>query len=350
MRRRIVLLLWLVAILAFGGCASTPDVVPPPPKPTQRCKVRRAAFDVGSGTTKFKVAEVDVCTKTILAVLDAGHAPVFYGDDLGKGERRFKDATMKRGLDVLQGFKQRCSPHKPEAYAAVATAAFRRADNSRSFLERIEREVGIPISLITQQQEAHIGFMGAVRAAQVDPKGAVVWDVGSRSMQITTLTSDGSLEVYEGVLASGQMRSHMIHAIQGKTNVKSPNPVTREHADAAIAYAKAYATEHLPAPLRARLAKAGTVVVGIGATKYYGDRPAAEAGAACRPSHLSAKIDDLIGKSDADIGGDYAATAVSDRLLLLGFMQALNIAEVRLADIDLTDGLLFESEYYPADK
>ncbi len=54
----------------------------------------------------------------------------------------------------------------------------------------------------------------------------------------------------------------------------------------------------------------------------------------------------MLGKDDRDIGGDYAATQVSDRLLLIGFMRALDIEVVRLADIDLTDGLLFESDYW----
>ena len=88
-------------------------------------------------------------------------------------------------------------------------------------------------------------------------------------------------------------------------------------------------------------------VIGIGALKYYGNRPAYQPGATCSPRGLQVRIEDLLGKSDEQIGGDYAATQVSDRLLLVGFMRALAIDEVRLVDVDLTDGLLFESEFWP---
>jgi hypothetical protein len=56
----------------------------------------------------------------------------------------------------------------------------------------------------------------------------------------------------------------------------------------------------------------------------------------------------MLGKSDEEIGGPYASTAVSDRLLITGFMHALGIPKVLLVNVDLTDGLLFESEYWPS--
>lgn len=340
------LLLALIALTIGCGPGSTAPVELAPAQPA--CVVRRAAFDVGSGTTKFKVADVDVCKHVLLSVVDSGEAPVFYGDDVVRGELpRFKEETMSRGVDVLRQFKARAAAHAPTGYAAVATAAFRRAKNAPDFLQRIRRELGIQVTLITQAQEARLGFLGAVLSAGVDPKRAVVWDVGGRSMQLTMLGVDGNLIIYKGELASGQMRDHIRQFVQ-RRDADSPNPVSHADLHAAVAFAIEYATEHVPPIIVDKLARDDTVVVGMGALKYYGDKPAGEPGAFCTAGLLEQKVSEMLNKSDEEIGGDYAATQVSDRALLIGFMWAMGVEVVQLADIDLTDGLLLESDYWAA--
>jgi len=189
--------------------------------------------------------------------------------------------------------------------------------------------------------------MAAVRAAGAEPEDAVVWDIGGRSMQMTMLRDDGQLAIYRGRFASGQMRDFVIRQIQRKDQtILTPNPMTRSEADAAQAYAEALALEQVPSEIREKLVDRDTVVVGIGALKYYGDRPAHESGAACARSQLEVTVGGLLSKHDAEIGGPYASTQLSDRLLIVGFMRALGVYRVALADVDLTDGLLFEARYW----
>ena len=234
----------------------------------------------------------------------------------------------------------------PRATPAVATAAFRTAANGDDFAKRITDELNIPVRLISQAQEAELGFQGAVLSAGVDPERAVVWDVGGRSMQLSALGPDGKMMIFKGDLASGQMRDHVATVVQGKKPGASPNPMTREQADAAIAHAVAFASEEVPQAFRDRFADPSTIVIGIGALKYYGDRKASEPGASCSPKILQDKIDAMLGMTDAQIGGDYAASALTDRLLLLGFMLGLKVNHAMLADINLTDGLLFDPEHF----
>lgn len=312
--------------------------------------VRRAGYDIGSATTKVKVAEIDRCEGRILKVLFADNAPVFYRDDVNSSVPAFSEATMKKGLGVLRAFAAEAAKHDPEESSAVATSAFRRADNGHEMVVRIERELGLAVKIITQAQEARIGFVGAVMRSGADPKRAVVWDVGGRSMQISTLRPDGKMSIYQGRLASGQMRDYVIREVkQQPPTVETPNPLSPQEVVAARAYAESYAVEQVPADLRAKIAADDAVVVGIGALKYYGDKPAQTRGAVCTRSGLQHQIDELVGKSDDEIGGAYASTAVSDRVLIAGFMNALSIENVQLVDTDLSDGLLFESEYWVND-
>jgi exopolyphosphatase/guanosine-5'-triphosphate,3'-diphosphate pyrophosphatase len=322
-----------------GGTRPAPASEPVP------CVERRAALDIGSATTKIKVADVDHCRQVIERVLVAADEAVFYRDDVKQDGQTFRDATMDRGIEVLRAFRERAAPLAPHAWAGVATAAFRRAGNGAELVARIERELGIRVAIISQEQEARLGFFGAVHAAGVDPTRAVVWDVGGQSMQITSLLADGHLLIYRGELASGQMRDHLMRALQGRpAGVATPNPVSSADADAARAFAEGFASHDVPARVKEQLS--GAVVVGIGALKYYGD-PGPERRSTRQG--LESAIAGLVGKSDAEIGGDYAATQVSDRLLIVGFMRALGIDSVALADVDLTDGLLVEGEYWERD-
>ncbi|MEO1513222.1 MAG: hypothetical protein AAFU70_14210, partial [Planctomycetota bacterium] len=149
--------------------------------------------------------------------------------------------------------------------------------------------------------------------------------------------------------ASGQMRDHLVRVVQKKDpTVLSPNPLSTSDIEAGLEFAKGLAIRDVPEPVRAKLSQPDTVVVGIGALKYYGTRPASEPGAACDDEHLAEKIQEMAGKTDEEIGGDYAATQISDRILFIGFMKALGVRRVAIVDVDLTDGLLFEGQYWDA--
>ena len=354
-RTQLLALLWLSLLAASVlGCGHTGSGPAQSAEAAPVCLVRRAAFDLGSGTTKLKVADVDRCRGRLVRVLLALDLPTPYGDDVSRrsGDTpAFRPQTIQRGLDALRTLEGRASALRPDAYAGVATAAFRHAENAPALLARIERELGIAIAVIDQASEARLGFIGAVRAAGIEPSAALVWDVGGRSMQLTTLGADGRFDIYRGELASGQMRELVIHEIQGRSGDSegaSPNPMTLQEAEAARSRAEEFARDNVPQAFKTKVADPTTVVLGIGALKYYGDRSASEAGAFCTPSILTAGLGTFLGKDDEQIGGPYAATQVSDRALLAGFMSGLGIVRVRLVDVDLTDGLLLEAARWPA--
>ena len=50
--------------------------------------------------------------------------------------------------------------------------------------------------MISQEEEAKLGFEGAVAQTGVDPDKALVWDTGGGSMQMITRSPKGKLETY----------------------------------------------------------------------------------------------------------------------------------------------------------
>jgi exopolyphosphatase/guanosine-5'-triphosphate,3'-diphosphate pyrophosphatase len=351
-RRTVLALLSMLALaLACLQCSGEPPQVETP-KPAPTCRLRRAAFDIGSATTKVKVADIDLCAHRIIKVLLAEDAAVFYRDDLidkPEGEALFREQTLARGMEVLRHFKERADALKPGGYAAVATSSFRRAQNGVAFLERVKAELGITARVISQAEEAELGFLGAVASAHVDPRNAVVWDVGGESMQLAILAGADEMRIYTGRFASGQMRQHLLRDVQHRgPEVTSPNPVSKEEAQQARAYAAAFAQRDVPEFIKQKLARKGTVVVGIGALKYFPDARPDDAALATIQG-LERSIDEMLGKTDAEIGGPYASTHISDRLLITGFMEGLGVRWVVLADVDLGDGLMFHEDYWESD-
>ena len=52
----------------------------------ESCVERRVAFDIGSATTKMKVADVDVCRNVVLKVLDEREEKVDYMENLSQSQ------------------------------------------------------------------------------------------------------------------------------------------------------------------------------------------------------------------------------------------------------------------------
>ena len=303
--------------------------------------MRRAAYDIGSATTKMKTAIVDRCERRIVRVLMAAEEPVFYHQDVIGQPPRFSEATMERGLQALRKLQGSAAAWRPSEYIGVATAAFRAADNGNTFLERIFNELNIHVELITQEDEARLGFLAAVKQAGIEASRVVVWDVGGASMEMSAVDDDGRMMVYLGNLASGQMLEVMQH-LKELPKGRSPNPLEETDEDRGRDYAAAHARQNVPQALRDKLDRPDTVVLGVGAIQYFADGSKGRSAVVCTQVGLERRIDGLLGKTDREIGSEYATTAVSDRALVLGYMIELGIQIIHLADVNLTDMVLLD--------
>lgn len=88
-----------------------------------------------------------------------------------------------------------------------------------------------------------------------------------------------------------------------------------------------------------------TKVIGIGNIFAYGIHPLVDKKSVFSQKELLKKVELLRGKTDLDIGNHpYVNVAVTNAVLVLGFMQILGIHQMGILDVNNADGALL----YPA--
>ena len=321
------------------------------------CEVIRAAFDVGSGTTKMKVYHYDYCENKIIQQIEElngksceENRKISYKEDL-KDSNTIKSVTITKGSKALAELKDIALNCGAEQFAGVATSAFRLAANGSTAIKELAKKSKISLTIISQKEEAEIGLKGV--AAKVDLSSSdniCVWDIGGSSAQITCSDENENIRIYEGKLASISFRDTIIDSkIDSKDSQAlqagkaTPNPISQDEYTQALS-----ATEKEGSQVRRTLGNslANSKVFGIGGVHYYA--VSKEIGEKkYTADQIQLAITDRLAKTDEELGGgDYVDTAVSNMILVEGMMRSLNISSVSALKINLTEGLVVSEDYW----
>ena len=325
-------LFWVLILCAFLGACATNN---------STCRVRRAALDIGSASTKLKVADVNLCDRKIYKVVLEESAKVPYADDLMRNQKHFSSAVMAQGVKVVQGLMDRAKEMGAVEFVAVATEAFREAANAAEMIDVFKSEAGLHVQIIEQEQEAMLGFLGATAEFPGGFENIVVWDIGGSSQQITTVGRKG-FENYFGKMASVGFRDEIISAVQNKklSATKTPNPISWAQRDRALKVAHTIGRE-VPELIKDKITDPAVTIIGIGSVHNISiHKQAAPESNDYTRTQVEEALKKRIGKTDAQVGGAYASTDVSNLILVLGMMEALKIDNVVLRNVNLTDARL----------
>jgi exopolyphosphatase / guanosine-5'-triphosphate,3'-diphosphate pyrophosphatase len=167
-----------------------------------------AAIDIGSNTTRLLVAEpVDGQLKKVMeqraytrinkAIRDSGAIP-----EQKAAEVAGVVATQVRLAQELGA----------ETIRAVATAAIREASNGAAVAERVSGEAGVPVEILSGEEEGRLSFIGATKTLGHPVQGTVgVVDVGGGSTEIILGTVPGGVqEVRSWRVGSGVLADELI--------------------------------------------------------------------------------------------------------------------------------------------
>lgn len=301
---------------------------------TQQQKVeRRAAFDIGSGQIKMQISDVDLRTNKIVNVLFTDSAYVGLRENLVKSlDGRLSSDIQNKTVEAISELIKKAALFHPEAYHAVATEALRLAKNADTLVERIEKETGTPVTIVSQEEEGILGFISAVSEANVDLDKVVSWDLGGGSFQITTKCGD-YYSVYLGSLGKTPMKNALLK-IQGKDvdPMFSPNPISKSQANQAIQFVKDNIKD-IPIELRQKLNDPNVVVLGVGINPLWGmeqsthfdnNRVLKELNCRLNLDDTAIRIKDSIPANRKEA----STHVVSNLILAYGVMEALDITHV----------------------
>lgn len=149
-------------------------------------ETRFAVIDAGTLKVKFEIREFT----------NSGHSKTLYKDkkltvlgrDLQKSDNKILESSAKATIEALQEFKQKMIKHRVNGHEAITTEAIRRASNSKEVLERIARETGITLQILTHEDEAKLFFHHIAKS--FPDKRIAVADIGGGSVQLIVGTNE----------------------------------------------------------------------------------------------------------------------------------------------------------------
>ncbi|HXD55698.1 MAG TPA: Ppx/GppA phosphatase family protein [Solirubrobacteraceae bacterium] len=143
-------------------------------------RTRLAVIDLGSNSFRLVVFEAG---EGWWRRTDEIYEPVRIGEGLMASGKLGKQ-PMERALATLDVFAHFCraSGLGAEEVDAVATSAIRDAENAEGFLARARERFGLPIRVLSREQEAHAGYLAAVNSTTL--ADGCVLDLGGGSMQL----------------------------------------------------------------------------------------------------------------------------------------------------------------------
>lgn len=324
-----VVAIWGIFLISEGVQAKT-------------CEERRGALDFGSGTTKAYAAVVDTCKKRILSVIFEERLPLALNEGMEKSEsREIPLEIIDKALPTLQGFLEKMNEQKVNKIQAVATSVFRVAKNGSAVIDHLEKNLNIPIQIISQEKEAELGFWSALAQKNLSAsEPVVVWDIGGGSMQMYALR-DGKTHIYKGNLASVTFKNQILEVLQFKDPKQhsSPNPIGIGK-NAALQLAKNHAYLNVPSFFKAEGPKARWIGVG-GVLSMSVQKQTKKGETQFSRDELTETLSQRVFLKDSEIPSDYRISDISNLVLVLGYMQALQISQVETVQASLGQGLLY---------
>lgn len=148
-----------------------------------------AALDLGTNNCRLLIARP---SGGDFIVIDAFSRVVKLGEGLATSGR-LSDAAMDRTLSALCICADKLLRRNVRLARSVATEACRRAENGPEFIERVRRETGVALDIISAEEEARLAVLGCHILLESGDGPAVIFDIGGGSTELV-LVEAGTAE------------------------------------------------------------------------------------------------------------------------------------------------------------
>ena len=163
-------------------------------------------IDLGSNSIRLVVYEVkgngpgDCAPKSFESLIND---KVMAGLAAYVSDGVFTEAGIEKAASVLRGHAKRARYFDCRRLDVFATAVLRNASNCQEAVDAIEKRSGLSIALLSAQDEAHLGFVGATWDRTVE-RGTLV-DIGGGSTELTRI--DGGRDFDNASMGQGSLSS-----------------------------------------------------------------------------------------------------------------------------------------------
>ena len=140
-----------------------------------------------------KVAVIDLGTNTfhlLVAEWDGHHYQIVLRDrcaaKIGMGginKDIITDDGIERALEALRNFRNVMDQESVTRSFAFGTSAFRNASNGQAVAEKIQHQTGIPVNIISGDQEAEYIYRGVREAISLGDDPSLIVDIGGGSVE-----------------------------------------------------------------------------------------------------------------------------------------------------------------------
>lgn len=154
-------------------------------RPAPASRQSYAAIDLGTNNCRLLIARP---SGENFAVIDAFSRVVRLGEGLAQ-TGRLSHAAMDRTLGALTVCADKLRRRNVHLARSVATEACRQAANGDEFIERVKRETGIALDVITAREEARLAVLGCHILLEPGNGPAMIFDIGGGSTELVLIES-----------------------------------------------------------------------------------------------------------------------------------------------------------------
>ena len=140
-----------------------------------------AAIDLGTNNCRLLIARpVDEGFK----VIDSYSKVVRLGVGLESTGLLSKE-SINNAVDALYVCAKKIKTHRVTRWRCVATEACRKALNGKYFLDRVKKETGLSLEIISPRVESRLAVMGCINLIDTTKNVALVVDIGGGSTELS---------------------------------------------------------------------------------------------------------------------------------------------------------------------
>jgi exopolyphosphatase / guanosine-5'-triphosphate,3'-diphosphate pyrophosphatase len=136
---------------------------------------RKAIIDLGTNTFHLLIAEQQ-------KIIHEEKFPVRMGLG-GINQGIITDAGIERALTCLHQFAKTCLSMQVKDIQAFGTSALRNARNGQAVATRIKQETGIPVAIISGDEEAKLIYQGIRAGVPIGGQKNLLMDIGGGSVE-----------------------------------------------------------------------------------------------------------------------------------------------------------------------